>query len=494
MSRKLKRFLRSKEIRAQLKSNDSVRMSTSIDKNLAFIRDELRNRQDLRIRKFFFGNSGKGALLFLDGMIDESVLNEYVLKPLMTLKEETDSTSTEDIYNSVISVATINKESELSSTISALYEGKSLILFNGEATAIIVDARSSKGRQISEPTVEGSLRGSHEGFIESLQTNLALIKKIIKNKNLHIESIQIGEKSKTAVSIIYMYGVADHTKVEVIRNKLSQIKVDAVLDSGFIEQWLENRPLSLFPTVYRTEKPDIAAAKLFEGKIAIMVDGSPGVLLVPVLLKEFFETADDYYARPLFSSLNRILRYLGTVTSCVLPALYIAVANFSDELIPTNLLVTFTGEREGRPFPLSIEMLLIIILFEWIRESGIRMPRNIGQALSIVGTLVIGEAAVSAGLIGASTVIIIAAAGITSFITPALLELVSILRLLFLIGTSIFGLYGLFIMLIALFITLGDTHSFGSHYMKPIMPIRRRGWKDFLVRFPFVSLLKKSRI
>jgi len=282
--------------------------------------------------------------------------------------------------------------------------------------------------------------------------------------------------------------------VKEVKRRLEEIQVDAILETGFIEEYIEDAPFSFFPTVSNTEKPDIVAARLLEGRVAIFVDGTPEVLTVPNLLISAFQIAEDYYSRPFYVSFIRIIRILAFLSSIILPGLYIASQNFHTELIPTPLLITMAEAREGVPFPLPFEVLFLNLMFEWLKESGVRMPRPIGQAVSIVGALILGESAVAAGLVGAPTVIVIAIVGITSFLVPALSDTISLLRLLFILIASVFGLYGIILLGIVIIAHLASLRSFGIPYSAPIFPITFKDWKDAMVRLPLWMLVSRPKV
>jgi len=274
---------------------------------------------------------------------------------------------------------------------------------------------------------------------------------------------------------------------------LEEINIDSILESGYIEQYIEDAPFSLFATVGNSEKPDVIAAKLLEGRAAIIVDGTPFVLTMPFLLLESFQSAEDYYSRPVYTTLIRLTRFFAFFVTVLAPAIYVAVTTFHQELIPTTLLLTMAAAREGIPFPAVAESLIMIAAFEILREAGVRLPRPVGQALSIVGALVMGEAAVSAGLIGAPMVIVIAITAVSGFIVPGQADSAAVLRILYLILGSSMGGFGITVGLLGTLVHLASIRSFGYPYLSPIAPLQAEDLKDTFVRAPLWFMLSRPR-
>jgi spore germination protein KA len=287
--------------------------------------------------------------------------------------------------------------------------------------------------------------------------------------------------------------LANPKLIEEIRRRLKRINTDAILESGYIEQFIEDAPFSIFSTVANSEKPDKVAAKLLEGRAAIMVDGTPMVLTVPMVFIESFQSAEDYYSRPFYASLIRLLRITAYLINILSLALYVALSTFHQELIPTALLLTMLSAREGVPFPAAIEAGIMIIAFEILREAGVRLPRPVGQAVSIVGALVLGESAVSAGLVGAPMVIVVAITAMSSFVVPAQTDSGAIIRIVLLILGSVMGGYGIAMGLFAIFIHLASLRSFGTPYFSPLAPFSSSDMKDAFVRAPIWAMFKRPR-
>ena len=337
------------------------------------------------------------------------------------------------------------------------------------------------------------MRGPREGFIEDVNVNIALIRRKIKVPDLCVEKLVIGEKSKTDVYIVYVKSVADPKLIEEIRIRLDRIKIDAILESGYIEQFIEDDPWSIFPTVSNTEKPDKVAAKILEGRAAILVDGTPFVLAVPMVFVESFQSVEDYYSRPFLASITRMIRFLSYIISTLGPAIYVALTVFHQELIPTQLLISIAEGRERVPFPAILEASLMIFAFDILREAGVRLPKPVGQTVGIVGAIVLGEASVQAGLISPIMVIVVSSTAIASFAVPAQTDSGTVLRYIYLALAGIAGGFGVITGLLVTLLHLASLRSFGTPYLWPIAPLNLSGLKDVFVRMPLWMQSKRPK-
>jgi spore germination protein KA len=335
------------------------------------------------------------------------------------------------------------------------------------------------------------VRGPREGFTENLRTNTALIRRKIRNKELRVDQMTVGRKTQTDVCLMYLSGVADPKAVEMVKYRIGLLDVDSILESGYIEEYIEDAPFSPFPTVGYSEKPDVVAARILEGRIAIVVDGTPFVLTAPMLFIESFQSAEDYYTRPLYASVIRMMRFVAYFITVFAPAVYIALTTFHQELIPTILLFTIASAREGTPFPAFIEGLIMVFAFEILREAGIRLPSPVGQAISIVGALIMGDAAVAAGLVGAPMVITVAITAVAGFLVPNQNESGSILRVVMMVLAAVAGGYGIAMGFLAVLIHLASLTSFGVPYFEGVT------WtsdlQDSVVRMPLWSMVKRPQ-
>lgn len=362
--------------------------------------------------------------------------------------------------------------------------GNTVVFIEGTSTSLYVGTEKLKQRGVEEASSQSVVRGPREGFTESLRENTALVRRRIQSPKLRIEERKVGEHTHTQLAVMYMDGLADTEVLDEPRTRLNGIKLDSVLESNYIEEMIQDHRYSPFPTVYNSERPDVIASAILEGRIAILVEGTPFVLVVPALFVQFFQSSEDYYQRWDFASLVRLLRYLCFGIALLTPSLYIAISTFHQEMLPTNLLTSLIGQREGVPFPAFIEAVIMEITFEILREAGIRLPKSIGQSVSIVGTLVIGQAAVEAGLVSAAMVIVVSITAIANFALPAFNVGISvrILRFGLMAIAASFGLYGMIIGLIVLGLHLCSLQSMGVPYMTSFAPIRWRSQKDALLR------------
>lgn len=329
--------------------------------------------------------------------------------------------------------------------------------------------------------------GSKEGFTENLRSNIILLRRRLKTPLLRVEQINIGELTKTDVSFVFINGVAKEEIVEEVRARLSKIKIDGIIDSGYLDEFIEDAPRSPFSTTSHTERPDKIAAQLLEGRVAIFCDNTPTVITVPAFFTEFLQATEDYYERSIISSFVRILRYISMFISLLLPGIWVALTTFHHELIPTTLLLSILNAREGVPFSTLVEILIMELAFEILREAGVRLPRPVGGAITIVGGIVIGEASVNAGLVSAPVVIIVALTGIAAYAVSgySLSLTLRLLRFPITLLAGLLGLYGVLLGYIFVNIHLLSLKSFGQPYMSPIAPISLKDFKDMFVRTPW---------
>ncbi|MCQ1528297.1 spore germination protein [Lutispora saccharofermentans] len=475
--------------------------SLNLKENIDILKNILGQSDDIVIREFAFGNSMKknGAVVFIEGLTNKTIINENIIMPLMYgsrfagSEEIPDIDNIDSIRKCMVAAGDVERVSIVDKAVESCLSGYTILIVDGSREVLIVNSSGWKSRGVEEPKTEAVVRGPREGFSETLRTNTALLRRKIKNPNLALKTIVIGKNTKTNVCIAYLKGTANARLIEEIIRRLKRINTDSILESGYIEQFIEDAPFSIFPTIANSEKPDIVAAKILEGRAAIMVDGTPFVLTVPMVFIENFQSAEDYYSRPYLASLIRMLRFLSYLISILAPAIYVALTTFHQELIPTPLLLTMAAAHEGVPFPAVIEAGIMIVTFEILREAGVRLPRPVGQAISIVGALVIGESAVSAGIIGAPMVIVVAITAVSSFVIPAQTDSGVILRFILLILAGAMGGFGIGIGLLGVYVHLASLRSFGVPYLAPIAPLVVRDLKDTLIRAPIWGKFTKPR-
>ncbi len=479
-------------------------LTPDLETNLREIKSILNNCSDVVYREFVFAQNEqlKLALIYTDGLVDNAQVSDQIMRALalevpMSVpgQQITKARALEFIRERGLCIHQINESAQLEDIIRSILSGDTVLLVDGHATAIINKARGWEMRSITEPEAETTVRGPREAFVESLRVNTALIRRKIKSPNLKVEALRLGEVTDTDIAIIYIKGIVNEKLVAEVKSRLERIEIDGILESGYIEELIEDSPWSFFPTINHSERPDRVAAMLLEGRVAILVDGTPFVLSVPTLFVEFLQATEDYYHRFLFSSAIRLLRFLAMIITLTLPGLYIAVLAFHHELLPTALLLSIAAQHESVPYPVIIEVLLMEVTFEILREAGIRLPRPIGQAVSIVGALVIGEAAVRAGLVAAATVIVVAGTGIASFVIAYNLSAsLRLLRFLIMFLSAFLGLFGLISGLAVIGIHLCTLRSFGVPYLSPLVPITGVNLTDTLIRAPWWAMFYRPRL
>lgn len=476
------------------------RIPTNLTEIINTIKNETVGSKDVVIREFFVGGDigADAAIVYIDGLVNSKIVNEDVLGPLLfDTRNEASAVKKDGVVNymkkTLIAISEVEEVDSLTEALNGALAGDVALFIDGTDRAVVMNTKGAEKRSVSEPAGEAVIRGPRESFIENLRTNTALIRRKIRNTSLVFEQMVVGRRTKTNVSIAYINGLAKPELVSEVKKRIKAIVTDSILESGYIEQFIEDAPGSIFSTIGYTEKPDVVAAKILEGRVAIIVDGTPFVLTAPYLFLESFQAAEDYYFRPYFATLLRIIRIFGFIITALAPAFYVAVTTFHHELIPTDLLITFASSREGVPFPAFVESLIMIITFEIIREAGIRLPRPVGQALSIVGALVIGESAVAAGLIGAPMVIVVAITAVAGFLVPNQYESVVILRFALLVLGATFGGFGITLGLLAALVHMSALESFGYPYLSPTAPYDLEDSKDAVVRAPLWLMLSRPK-
>jgi len=455
---------------------------------------------DFKFREITYEKKGLIRILvaYINGFVDKRSLNQDVIRPILDFFSNTELHETDCIYEllkeCVIVNDEINEACHMQQAVEGILSGEALLFIDGKNKALVIGVKEPQGRKVEEPDTETSIRGAREGFVENLLTNIALIRKRIKNPNLKLEMMQLGEQTKTDICICYIKGIANEEIVQEVRERLKKIKTDAILDTGIIEQFISDNPVSLFPSVGNSEKCDKLAGKLLEGRVAILCDGTPYVLTVPHLFVESIQTTDDYYDHAYFATFMRLLRLTALAISNLLPGMYVALVGFHHTVIPFKLMITLAASRQGIPFSPFTEAVLMIVAFELLREAGVRMPRPISQSLSIVGAIVLGEASVAAGISSNLMVIIVAITAVCSFVVPPLIRATMLLRFVFLAAANFLGFLGISFVAVAVFIHLCRLRSFGVPYMAPFSPLTFADLKDSFVVVPIWAMVTRPRI
>ena len=436
--------------------------------------------------------------LWCDGMTDRMRSWETMYKQLAAIKWwqcPTPAKLLERIANGeqpLLDRALTDNYKELTERIMA---GFSALIIQGAGRAVVVGVQGFPYRAISESYTEENVRASHEGFAEPLRVNMTMVRRRIKSRLLVFEITKLGSVSNTEVALVYLKDRVSAGLLGSIKERLKDIDIEMVLESGFIEPFFESSRFSLFSGTGHTERPDTLCTKLLEGRVGIMVDGTPFVIIMPFLFTENFQSFDDYTNKPYYSSFIRVLKYIGFFVSIFLPGIFVAISSFNPEIIPPGLLYSITLSQQSTPLPIMYEALFIHIVYEIVREAGLRLPRPVGHSVSLIGALVIGEAAVSAGIIGSSMVMIVALTAISSFIIPLLYEPITVLRFVFILIGGMLGPFGVTLGLCILLINICAINTYGVPYAAPFSPYSKALFHDGLFRTTWEKMAgKKNRL
>ena len=477
-----------------------MKLAPGLEQTLQTLQQVCGYSQDIKIRRFNINGQIPAALVYLNDMVNTLSVEE-ILRVLMVDIQRIEGWQKDRglLRSAIKNLLIINSIEETDSIGELFYKmtyGNTAILVEGQAEAFVCGTVDIKNRDISEPLSETNIRGPRDGFVESLCINITLIRRRIRVPHLWIETFEIGSLTKTKVAVAYMKGLADEKMLEELRSRLRRIETDAILESGDIEQYIEDQPFTLFPLTLRTERPDLVCSSILSGRVAVLVTGSPHVLVLPADFSMFFQASDDYYEKPPQGSFVRILRWIGAIISVFLPGFYVAVVNFHQELLPTTLLLRVTASREGVPFPVIAEILIMEVLFEVLREAGIRLPVAVGPAISIVGALVLGEAAIRAGVVSPAVVIVVAMTAIANFSNPvfSMAIVLRILRFAFTILAVVFGLFGVQFGMLLLIVHLCSLRSLGIPYMSPLAPNIPSDMKDNFLLAPIWARTTRPKI
>ena len=475
----------------------NIGLSRSLEKNIAVIKQLFADVDILRLRHIENNHDIrlKYCIVYCEGVVEADTINKSIIKPLMLSDpEEPGGYLIDTLMNHVLQINDVEKTDNLVSIINAISYGETVLFVDGTAQAVILNTKSITLRSITEPENEKALSGPHEGFSEGIMTNLSLVRRKVRTHELKMKFRTFGKRTQTQVCICYMESIVNKQILEELYRRLDKIEIDAVLDSNYLTELIKDGRLSPFRTIGYTERPDAVVGKLLEGRIAIFVDGTPSVLTLPYLFIENFQSSEDYYLSFYYTSFSRVLRMLGFFLTVTVPALYIAIGAFHQEMFPTQLLINIATERQSVPLPAALETFIMLIVFDILRETGVRMPANIGQALSIVGALVVGQAAVEAKLVAAPMVIIVALTGITSLLIPKMNAPVIYIRLGLLLMATMFGFYGLLIGISFVSIHVINLRSFGVPQVSFVGNLKHQEIKDTFYRAPWWRMRQRPNI
>lgn len=474
--------------------NQLIKLDTDLHINKTFIQQSLGYPEDLIIKPFFFCKT-PGYFIYLCGLVNEFTL-EQLINSLQNFQEDiSEEELTEQFMDHVANISNCSTLTNLDAIVKGVLEGQTVFLFDHHVTAVIIDNKGGEKRNLEEPTTEALIRGPRVGFLEDISINIALIRQQLNDQNLRFKTFQIGRRSTKTVKVAYLEDVTNPYLIDEVEKRLNRIDIDIPLESGIIEQWIEDNPLSPFPQFLNTERPDKVSVALLEGRIAILTDGTPFALIAPVNIGDAIYSPEDYYERWFISSLLRMIRSIAVLISVLLPSFYVALVSYHQGLIPSKLAFSIAASREGVPFPAFVEATTMGVTMELLREAGIRLPKPIGQTIGIVGGLVIGEAAVQAGVVSTIMVIVVAITAISSFALPAYSIAITYRILLFgfMMAASFMGLYGIALGFIILFIHMSNLTSLGIPYMAPFAPLIFSDWRDIIIRSPVSGLTKRPK-
>lgn len=480
-------------VKCDIKLPPDIKLSLDLTANIEIIKRVMGYASDVIVREFSLspGTEVKAAVIFIKGMAEREIINEQVLGALMISDRFTSVQNYTEFFQVIkeygIPNTYVAEESDVSKIVSEVIDGNTILLLDKIDKVLVIGSSGWKDRAISETSSENVIRGPRDSFTENIENNTALIRRRIKSSELRMEAFKIGTKTKTKVIAVYLQGTARDSIVQEVRERLGKIQIDGILDSGYIEELIEDTYASPFPQMEHSERPDKVSAEILEGRVAILVDTSPYALMVPTIFFQYIQSADDYYERFPIGTLTRFIRVAAFFTSVILPALYIALTSFHQEMIPTTLALSIAASREGVPFPSIGEAFLMEATFEILREAGLRLPKQAGQAVSIVGGLVIGQSAVQAGIVSQAMVIVVSLTGISSFAIPAFNAAGSgrLLRFPLMLFASILGLPGILAGLSLIVIHLNSLRSFGVSYMEPFISANKGEFKDIVSRTPW---------
>lgn len=491
-----KRKIVDQKVKSINEKHKAEELSVSLEQNMAVLKalftdvDILRMKiiQNSQYKELRFG------IAFCDGVVDSAIINDNILRPLMISNAAAPGpTLLDTLQNQVVQIAEAEQTADFIKIIETVSYGDTVLFVDGIAKALILNTKGFQTRSTIEPDNEKILSGPREGFTESIMQNISFIRRKLRTNELKMKFVSLGKQSQTSVCVCYMNGIANNDIVNEVFRRLNRIDIDAVLDSNYITELIRDQKYALFRTSGYTERPDVVVAKMLEGRIAILVDGSPVAITVPYLFIENFQSGEDYYLSFYYTSFSRMLRFVGFFLTIGVPGIYIAVVAFHHEMLPTPLLINIAAERQSVPLPAAIEAFVMLIVFDILRETGIRMPSNIGQALGIVGALVIGQAAVEAKLVAAPMIIVVGVTGITNLLVPKMNAPVIYLRFFVLALSSVFGFFGFVLSTSVMMIHILNLTSLGIPQVSLGGSFRFQGMKDLAFRAPWWKMLLRSR-
>lgn len=492
----------------------------TLSANLQNNQKELQKRlpaEDILYYSFQTENSVPCLIIYADGVVNKELLGELIARPISNLNlpqkkqngdtmsasnqkqtqksDEQNTKNEKDTLTNLIKTTLLFPElktvTDFNDAQKEILDGNSLLIIDGVATGFIIGAKLLPVRAVMEPPTDVTVKGPREGFIEDVKTNMSLLRKRLKTPNLRLETLRVGKQSYTAVTLCWLDGIADDNLKNKIKDKLNKLQIDNVADSSYIAALLSPRKHSVFRTVGTTEKPDVFAAKISEGRIGLLVDGSPIALTLPYLLTEDLQSSEDYFVSPFMATIFRFLRCIALLVAILLPAFYVSTQLFKMQLLPLGLTLTIASSIRNLPLSPSLEMFVVLLLLELLKEASIRMPKYVGMSLSVVGALVLGETAVSAGFLSTPAIIIVAFSGICLYTVPNFVETGSILRWLFLLVAGSIGPFGIVLLIAFLLYYLISADTFGTPILAPFSPLIAKDLRDSFMKYNMLNLNKR---
>ncbi len=473
---------------------DDLVVSSSLESNISALKKLFDNNDTFIIRKIKCSAADdlEYFIAYNDGLVDSSIINENIVKPLMLYEPDRSSGSLiTPLIESIIQINEVKTASDMNTLIRDVTYGDTLLFVDGEREAAILNTKSFIVRSPDEPEGEKILSGPRDGFTEGLMSNLSLVRRRIRTNDLKMKFHTMGRRTSTTVCVSYIDSLVNKDVLSEIYKRLSKIDIDGILDSNYIVELIKDKPYSLFKSMGFTERPDVIVAKLLEGRVAIFVDGSPIVITAPYLFIENFQSNEDYYLNYAYASFSRLLRIMGFSLSIFTPGIYVAMVAYHHEMIPTQLMISIAMERSSVPFPAALEAFLMLLVFDILRETGIRMPANIGHALSIVGALVIGQAAVDAKFVAAPMIIVVGFTGITGLLVPKMNGPVVYLRYILLTSAALLGFFGLLFTGVIILVYVLNLSSFGVSQYSISVGLNPQDMKDKAIRVPWHLMFKR---
>lgn len=468
--------------------NKNEKLSPDFESKKKILDPYVQKNRDVIFRQITMKGDSKrrAAVVYLEGRVDKQALHEEVFKSLMLESDETTLQQgladkiMDKICQTSLTIGEFKKVNLVEDLVHALFDGYTLIILDGVAEVLVINIRGGVQRNPDEPPVERTLRGSREGFIEDLPSNISMIRRRLRDPHLVVEKTVVGKRTRTDVAILYIEDIADPEIVRNVKGKLNQIDVDGISAIGYIEQFISDNHYSPFPQFKSTERPDKAVMELLEGRVAIMASGTPWLLIAPSLFVSFLQASEDYYDRPFVATFNRLARYMAFIIAVSLPALYIALLSFQPELIPYQLFVILAQARSQVPFPILVEVLIQEIIIQLVVETGLRLPTSIGQTVGVVAGIVLGQAAINANIATPAIIMVIAFTTIATFSLPnySMVLAARLIRILFIFATATFGVFGFSISWFIMITHLISLESVGVPYFAPFGPVRYGDLKD----------------